>query len=104
MLDVLSVFLNYERGKASGYGGFRFIVAFVVFLILFKPIVWLMKITGIFNLLQWTGLIDPQGMFSFEMAFVYFMLFGVFLVGLVIIGSVFSWLSMFLIAQGNKKL
>lgn len=103
MLDMLSVYLNYERGKASGHGGLRFIVAFVLFLIFFKPIVWVMKITGIFALIQWTGLIDPQGMFSFEMAFVYFMLFAVFIFTVCIIGIFFSWLSTFLISSGNRS-
>ena len=103
MLELFSVYLNYERGKASGHGAFRFVVAFVLFLIFFKPIVWLMKVTGVFALIQWTGLIDPQGMFSFEMAFVYFMLFFVFLIAVCVIGLVFSGISSFLITQGNKK-
>lgn len=103
MLDWISIYLNYERGKASGHGGFRFIIAFVLFLILFKPIVWLMKVTGIFSLLQWTGLIDTQGSFSFEMAFVYIMLFFVLGLVLAMVGYIWSTITTFLIAHGNKR-
>lgn len=54
------------------------IVAFVLFCIFFRPISFILKITGINALMRTIGLLDNKGMFSFEMALVYCILFVAF--------------------------
>lgn len=100
MMDFLAIAYNYEKGKRNG--SILAIVAFVLFLIFFKPLVWVIKVTGIFSLLQWMQLIDSHGDFSFVALFVYMIGLVVLLAAISIVHGIFSAISDFLIGLGNK--
>lgn len=47
------------------------IAAVILFCLFFKPISFILKITGIYALMKQIGLLDANGMFRFEIAFIY---------------------------------
>lgn len=104
MMDYLSVYLSYKQGQRAGSPvGLKFLYGFIIFLILFKPIVWVLKVTGIFALLQLLGLINAQGEFSFLGLFGWLIALSVLAIVLKIVGSILFGISNFLIGIANKK-
>ncbi|MEX3623682.1 hypothetical protein [Viridibacillus arvi] len=100
MMDLITIFAAHEQGKRNG--SIHFLVAFVLFLIFFKPIVWIMKVTGVFSLLQWMKLITPQGYFSFEAGFLYILALVALFAVISVVSYVCSEISDFFIDLGNK--
>lgn len=104
MMDYLSIFLSYKQGKKHGTPvGLKFLIGFVVFLLLFKPIVWVLKVTGIFSFLQWIGLINEQGYFDFVSLFILLVCVAILAGVLSVIGAVLFSISNFLIGRANKR-
>jgi hypothetical protein len=104
MLNYLSIFLSYKQGQRNGsIPGLYALLGIGVFLLLFKPIVWVLKVTGIFSLLQWMGLINEQGYFDFVAAFLYLVGFVVLAGVLALIGTILFGLSSFLIGKAHKS-
>lgn len=103
MMDYLSVFLSYKQGQRQGSPtGFKFLIGFLLFLLLFKPIVWVLKVTGIFSLLQWVGLINEQGYFDFVSLFILLVCLAILAVVLSVISVIFFGISSFLIGRAIK--
>lgn len=102
MMDLLCVALNAGPGRAKSGAFTKVFITVFLCLLAFKPLVWVMKITGIFSLLQWMNLINEQGYFSFEVTLVYLFFFAMGCIALTVIGSILMSISGFLVEQGNK--
>ncbi len=103
MMDYLSIFLSYKQGRRNGTPvGLKFLVGFFIFLLLFRPIVWVLKVTGIFSLLQWIGLINEKGYFDFVSLFILLVCLFILAGVLSVVGTVLFGISSFLIGRSNK--
>lgn len=100
MMDLLNIVYQKEQGTRNG--SLHGILAIVIFLVLFKPIVWILKVTGIFSLLQWMRLIDAHGYFDFVALFVYFMGFIALILVWRAVYIIYDSISDYLIGLGNK--
>lgn len=79
------------------------IVAFILFCIFFEPISFILKITGLNALMRQVGLLNSNGMFSFEMALMYSILFVLFAFVVGIVYSFYTNIKYRQIAKKNKE-
>lgn len=101
MMDFVNIAYQYNRGKESGHLPTLLII--IGFFLLFKPIVFIMKITGIFALLQWVGLINEHGYFDFVTAALFLLYFVLFMIVAKIVFWIFFGISNFLISISNSN-